>query len=205
MKKIFIILTFLLFIPSLNASTVYDFEFTKDDIYDYANVFGENEYERISDKIKEFELKSSIDLNVITVNSRDEYLEIERRLLEDEVTNDKSIYIPTVVVIYGTETNMKIISNNHYNHVWDRKNLQKFEVYKLNPYKNIFIYDTEIDLMIKDWIDYYDKDNQINIVLIITVSLLVTLIIVKEITKKYRVRLINEADKYISENKIIVK
>ena len=205
MKKIFIILTFLLFIPSLNASTVYDFEFTKDDIYDYANVFGENEYERISDKIKEFELKSSIDLNVITVNSRDEYLEIERRLLEDEVTNDKSIYIPTVVVIYGTETNMKIISNTHYNHVWYRKNLQKFEVYKLNPYKNIFIYDTEIDLMIKDWIDYYDKDNQINIVLIITISLLVTLIIVKEITKKYRVRLINEADKYISENKIIVK
>jgi hypothetical protein len=39
----------------------------------------------------------------------------------------------------------------------------------------------------------------------IIISLLVTLIIVGIITKKYRPSIITEADKYIKEDKIIVK
>ena len=74
MKKIVLLLTFLLFIPNIKASSIYDFEFTKENIYDYADVLGEFEYERLTDKIKEFELKSSIDVSLITVSSNDELI-----------------------------------------------------------------------------------------------------------------------------------
>lgn len=205
MKKIVLLLTFLLFIPNINASSIYDFEFTKENIYDYADVLGEFEYERLTDKIKEFELKSSIDVSLITVSSNDELIAMTNTLIGMEVNNKKSIYIPSVVIIFEKNGEMNIVSNTYYKDVWNRKSLQKFETYKLNKYNNIFIYETELDLMLQDWIDYYDNQNLINIVLIITIALLMTLIIIKILTKEYRPKFITEADKYIKEDKIIVK
>ena len=205
MKKIVLLLTFLLFIPNIKASSIYDFEFTKENIYDYADVLGEFEYERLTDKIKEFELKSSIDVSLITVSSNEELIAMTNKLIGMEVNNKKSIYIPSVVIIFEKNGEMNIVSNTYYKDVWNRKSLQKFKTYKLNKYNNIFIYESELDLMLQDWIDYYDNQNLINIVLIITIALLMTLIIIKIFTKKYRPKFITEADKYIKEDKIIVK
>lgn len=205
MKKIFILLTFLLFIPIIKAESIYDFKFTNENIYDYANTLGEFEYDKLIDKIKEFELKSSIDLSVITVSSYSELIAMSNHLSSMEVKNNKTLYIPSIVIIHSKNGEMKIITNTYYNDIWDRKALQKFETYKILKYNNIYVFDTELDLMIQDWIDYYDTQNLINIVLILIISILTTLVLVRLLTKKYRPSIITAADKYIQEEKIIVK
>ena len=205
MKKIFILIVFLLLTTNVQASSIYDFKFTKENIYDYANIFSDIEFDQINNSIKEFELKSSIDLSLITVDSLEEAKSISNTLSDMKVNNDESIYIPSIVIIYEKNGEMDIMTNSVYNDVWGNDALKKFKSTKLSKYDNIFIYISEIDLMINDWIEYYDYENIINVVFILTIAALITMVIVRLLTKNYRPKFITEADKYINEDKIIVK
>lgn len=205
MKKIFILIVFLLLTTNVQASSIYDFKFTKENIYDYANIFSDIEFDQINNSIKEFELKSSIDLSLITVDSLEEAKSISNTLSDMKVNNDESIYIPSIVIIYEKNGEMDIMTNSVYNDVWGNDALKKFKATKLSKYDNIFIYISEIDLMINDWIEYYDYENIINVVFILTIAALITMVIVRLLTKNYRPKFITEADKYINEDKIIVK
>lgn len=205
MKKLFILLSFLLFIPNINAESMDEFDFQKNDIYDYAEIFGDIEYDRLSEKIKEFELKSSIDLSIITVSSSVELSSMTDKLINMEVKNNKTIYLPSIVIVYEQNGGINLVTNSLYNDVWDNSVLKKFEANKITKYDNIYIFDTELELMLQDWIDYYDDINLINIVLILTLAILASMVILKLLTRSYRPKLITEADKYIKEENIIIK
>ncbi len=197
MKKILIILAFLLFIPNINASTY------KNNIYDESNLFDENEYDRLDEKIKEFELKSSIDLKIITTSSIDEFYQQEE--IEEKYKKiANSIYLPEIILIYDEFGELKINTNSD-NDIWKRDRLKRFKLLNLNGKEAIYISSIDIDTLIQTWIDYYELENLKLFILIIILSTFATIILMRIITKKYRPKIIREADKYIQKDKIIVK
>lgn len=206
MKKTIFLIT-LLFIPLfINATTHPILDLSDESIHDEAKIFNNDEFNKLNNAIKRFELNSNIKFYLITVKTKEEVTSMSNIIHSSFKPNSFRKDDATLIMIYHDNSNFKLLklSNQEYN-AWRSEDLKRLDIYYLSQIDNGMLSEYHILTNIEEWTNYFQKNNAINVIISSVITLFFTLIILRKVQLKYDYPKVIEVSDYINEDRVIVK
>lgn len=204
MKKVILLISMFIMIPlNVKANNIDEIKFTKENIYDYANIISEETYDEINKSINKFALSSQVSIKLVTVNNVKEGNKLINKIYSDNRPKSFRKNNPSILIIYTADMQMEIItiSDSKYGR-WSGKELQKLEVLHINKLKNEYIVLSNISNVIDSWTSYFSKNNFVYILISAIVSIIISKIYIKRKKDKYEIKEIKQVNNYLIDEKV---